>query len=250
VMSRTCVLDMEHEGVTYPDGDKLITKGDQVMIDIETLSSASNAAIVSIGACMFSLEEDAEYAAPEDSFIVGVDTAFYGTVSVPWAFDISQRTMEWWAEQSQEAKDSLVINQVPTVGAAIRQLETWLYVQGFLKDPNPFGPDASRIWAFPPSFDLVILRNAAKHVYGSTNEVPWHYRQETCARTHAWIFEDLSKKAYQGRKTNGLLSGLTKHRADHDAVRQARVVQFIERERRNGQEDRQEQAVTPKSATA
>ena len=158
--------------------------------------------------------------------------------------------MEWWEQQDQDAKDSLLINHVPTVGAAIRQLETWLYTEGFEKDPNPHGNEAARIWAFPPSFDLVILRNAAKHVYGSTNEVPWHYRQETCARTHAWIFSDLSAKAYQGRKTNGLLSGLTAHRADHDAVRQARVVQFIERERRNGQEDNEKQTAKAASKAA
>jgi len=241
---------MKHEGVEYPDGDELITKGDQIMIDIETLSSASNAAIVSIGACKFSLDEGAEYASPADSFLVGVDPTFYGTVSVPWAFDISERTLKWWNEQSQDAKDSLKINQMSSIGAAFRHLEVWLYTVGFEKDPNPFGANASRIWAFPPSFDLVILRNAAKHIYGSTNEVPWHYRQETCARTHAWIFEDLSKLAYQGRKTNGLLSGLTAHRADHDAVRQARVVQFIERERRNGQEDREKQTAKAASKAA
>ena len=39
---------------------------------------------------------------------------------------------------------------------------------------------AKRIWAKPPQFDLVILRSAYQ---GAGRPVPWHYRQENCART-------------------------------------------------------------------
>ena len=205
------------------------------MVDIETLSSASNAAIVSIGACVFDLDEGAEYASPDDAFIVGIHPEYYNLrCSAGYSFtdfDVSERTVKWWAEQSDEAKASLEINQMSNIIDAMDHFYVWLNEQGFEKDNNPSGPGASRIWAYPPSFDLVILRHAAAYCYGDSNDVPWHYRQETCARTHAWIFTDIAKAAHQGRKTNGLLAGLTKHRADHDAVRQARVVQFIEKYR-------------------
>ena len=206
----------------------------QIMIDIETLSSAADAAIVSIGACVFDLSPDAEYASAADTFLVGIDPAFYNMVSNPFAFTRSHKTIEWWRGQSKEARDSLQINQVPTVGKALKDLEAWMLepATGFIRDNRPNLPDSCRVWANPPQFDLVILRNAAKYVYGSTNDVPWHYRQETCARTYMWTFQDIAGQAQQGRKTNGLIAGLTKHRADHDAVRQARIVQYIANVRR------------------
>ena len=203
----------------------------QVMVDIETLSSASDAAIVSIGACMFDLDKDAEYASPDDAFIVGVDPDYYTEPCPHPHFRINTRTMKWWSEQSQDAKDSLQINQMSNISDAMDHFYVWLAEQGFEKDSHPTKPGAAHIWAKPPSFDLVILRHAAAHCYGNTNEVPWHYRQETCARTHAWLFGDIVKSTYVGEKHDGLLSGLFKHRADHDAVRQARVVQYIERYR-------------------
>ena len=219
-------------------------KANQVMIEIETLSSASNAAIVSIGACMFDMTKGADYADPEDSFLVGIDPEYYtaeNTSSVD--FDISARTVKWWSQQSDAAKASLKINQMTDLKQALEHLGVWLFNKGFEKDNTPYEKGAARVWAMPSQFDLVILRNAAKHVYGSTNDVPWHYRQETDARTYMWTFGDLEALAQQGRKSNGVLSGLIKHRADHDAVRQARIIQYITNLRNdNGQADPKKQA--------
>ena len=212
---------------------------DQVMVDIETLSSASNAAIVSIGACMFDMTKGVDYADPEDSFLVGIDPEYYvSTAGCCNDFDISAKTVKWWSQQSDAAKASLMINQMPNIKEALEVFGKWLMAKGFAKDNTPYEKGAARVWAMPSQFDLVILRNAAKHVYGSTNDVPWHYRQETDARTYMWTFGDLEALAQQGRKTNGMLSGLIKHRADHDAVRQARVIQYITNARNdNGQAD-------------
>lgn len=214
-----------------------MNKANQAMVDIETLSSASNAAIISIGACMFDMTKGADYADPEDSFIVGIDPEFYTTIC-PGEFDISARTVKWWSQQSPGARESLRINLMPNLKDALEAFGKWLGDMGFLKDNTPYEKGAARVWAMPSQFDLVILRNAAKYVYGSTNDVPWHYRQETDARTYMWTFGDIEAKAQQGRKTNGMLAGLIKHRADHDAVRQARVIQYITNMRNdNGQAD-------------
>lgn len=196
-----------------------------MMIDIETISTAGNAAIVSIGACTFELGDNV-VAAGEETFLVGIDPEWYDCHP---EFHVDPRTVGWWAKQSKEARASLKINQVQTLPLALDLMQTWFEKVEFNKDNRPFAPDAQRVWANPCQFDLVILRNGARHAYGTTDDVPWHYRQETCCRTHSWLFAEERKLAFQNKKV--LFADLQKHRADHDAVRQARVVQMIEAQR-------------------
>ena len=192
-----------------------------IMLDIETLSTRSNAALVSIGACTFDPEHvDGD---TDNRFLVGIDPEWYD--SVFHAFDVDPETVKWWSKQSKAARDSLLINQAQTLPLAMDKLVEWFEDVGFEKENWDI---VGRVWANPPQFDMVILRNAADYCYGSSNDVPWHYRQETCCRTHMALFRG------EGLSFKGASQGLVKHRADHDAVRQARVVQMIEELRRCG----------------
>ncbi len=194
-----------------------------MMIDIETLSTRSNAAIVSIGACMFdpNLEPTESYVVAADAFVVGVNPDYYYT----GRFHVDPKTESWWKRQSKEARAGLKINQASTLPLALDRFCTWIEAQDFEKTTTPWTKDSSRVWANPPQFDLVILRDAAQHAYGSTNDVPWHYRQETCCRTHMYLHPDAAADARGCQLDTGLIA----HRADHDAVRQARLVQYINR---------------------
>ncbi len=198
-----------------------------LMVDIETLSTRSNAAIVSIGACMFNpeLEDDEEPCAGVlASFIVGVNPDYYYT----GRFHVDPKTESWWKKKSKEARAGLKINMASTLPLAMDKFTTWVEEQGFVKTEKPWKDGSSRVWAKPPQFDLVILRNAAQHTYGSTNDVPWHYRQETCCRTHTYLNKEY---AHIARHFPPLTGGLVAHRADHDAIIQARMVQLINRQR-------------------
>ena len=196
-----------------------------LMIDIETLSTRYNAAIVSIGACMFDPDDGW---AGDNSFIVGVNPDYYYT----GRFHVDPKTEAWWKRQSKEARAGLKINMASTLPLAMDKFTTWVEEQEFVKTDKPWKDGSARVWANSPQFDLVILRDAAQHTYGSTNDVPWHYRQETCCRTHMYLNQDYAQIAqtYGGPLTDGLVA----HRADHDAIRQARVVQFINRQRNEG----------------
>lgn len=198
-----------------------------IMIDIETLATSANAAIISIGACTFRLGEVEKYEIGE-TFLVGIDPAFYdyGTPG----FDVCKRTVAWWSKQSKEARAGLRINLVQTLPLALDRMGKWFEDVGFEKDNQPFRKDAQRIWAYPTSFDLVILRNGAKFAYGDTDEVPWHYRQEMCARTHMSLFDDLRAEAREHFNATGSIDFVA-HRADHDAIRQAHAVQYVEAHR-------------------
>ncbi|KKN32982.1 hypothetical protein LCGC14_0808540 [marine sediment metagenome] len=197
-----------------------------LMIDIETLSTRSNAAIVSIGACMFNPEleyDEWPCAGMLDSFIVGVNPDYYYT----GRFHVDPKIEAWWKRQSKEARAGLKINMASTLPLAMDKFTTWVEEQGFVKTSSPWKEDSGRVWANPPQFDLVILRDAAQHTYGSYDDVPWHYRQETCCRTHSYLNR---KHAQVARAFPPLIDGLVAHRADHDAIRQARMVQLINRQ--------------------
>ena len=187
-----------------------------VMIDIETLATRNDAAIIQIGAVTFDPETGAIGA---DQLLVSVDSAFYEDSTQP--FHVCEKTQAWWNKQGTEAKKSLAINKVATPYVALDRLVAWFEKQEDFVISKKRG-ESSRVWANPPQFDLSILRFAASKAYGNDNELPWKYWQETDMRTlvHLGGHVDLDSRG----------EGLIQHRADHDAVRQALVVsELLER---------------------
>ena len=173
-----------------------------IMIDIETYSTANNAAIVQLGAC--TLDE-------KETFLISIDPEVY---KHKWnrAFDIDPKTVAWWDSQPLAARDGLKLRRVGSVEYALDEFCKWLKSVGFKAS---YGGQPS-VWANPPSFDLTILRNAFDVCEFSR---PWHYRQERCFRT---LLREFGSPAVPCPE-----DGLTKHRADHDAIRQARSLNAI-----------------------
>lgn len=198
-----------------------------VMIDLETYSTRPNAAIVSIGAASFHLDGSGVHEAGSETFIAGINPDSYDSIPTT-TFHTDDRTIAWWKKQSKEARAGLKINQLATLPLAMDALYAWFEDIGFIKSASPYDVTDSKVWANPTSFDLVILSNAAVFTYGDAEQLPWHFRQEMCGRTHSAIFRDLRDDAY---RKGDIGKGLIKHRADHDAIRQARFVQYIEAHR-------------------
>lgn len=199
-----------------------------VMIDLETYSTRSNAAIVSIGACTFHLDGSGSHEASEgESFIAGINPESYDSIPTT-TFHTDDRTIAWWKKQSKEARAGLKVNLMSSLPLAMDALYAWFEDVGFIKSASPYSVTDSKVWANPTSFDLVILQNAAVFTYGDADQLPWHFRQEMCGRTHSAIFRELRDEAYRKGATG---EGLVQHRADHDAIRQARFVQYIEARR-------------------
>ena len=171
-----------------------------VMVDIETLASQSNAAIIQIGACTFDEKE---------TFLVNVPEEWYDADQAgEMNYHVSPSTVKWWEEQGEEARASLRMDPMMSLPVALRSFTGWLSSIGFRSSYS----GAPGIWANPPQFDLTILRHAYMTELGG--RVPWHYRQERCIRT---IWREF--KRYSSATSN---AGLVAHRADHDAIRQAR----------------------------
>jgi len=119
------------------------------MVDIETLSTLPNAAIITIGAVLFDPRgEDTEETLREHAMLFG-----------PISFEsneaegrhISASTMAWWLKQSPEAQAGLFEGDVVPLRAALERFRQWV---------NNASPAPTRFWAKDPTFDGVILEDA------------------------------------------------------------------------------------------
>lgn len=131
-----------------------------IMIDIETLGTMPGSVILSIGAVTF----DAETGEFGEEFYTSIDAQ--SAIDVGLTMDVS--TLKWWMEQSADARTA-AFSGTNTLSEAIFDLGL------FVRAAEP-----SRVWAKPPSFDLVLLEAAYR---ACAIAPPWHYRTPRDCRT-------------------------------------------------------------------
>ena len=170
-----------------------------VMLDLETLSSESNAAIISIGAVMF---DKAGVATAESS-------RFYRNI-IPGSNDdfgrhIDGNTVAWWMEQNEPAR-RLAFSKIRAV-----PLDDGLYMFA-----RWCGGMVEEMWGNGSDFDNVILANAYK---ATRIDMPWAYKANRCYRT-AMMDVPVARKDQLWAKWN---VGVQHHALD-DAVRQAHIL--------------------------
>ena len=179
---------------------------DALMVDLETMSTEWNAAILSIGACMFD-----PFAGPEqpitEKFLVRVSPASNETFDRHFSGD----TIEWWFRQDPEALASLFEHQTNLKNAMV-QFRLWF------QDETAQRPE--EVWANDPDFDVTILKYAARAVHDAW---PIFFANNRSVRTAGAM-------AYPDRNERKAIIKLfrseigTHHRADDDAVAQALFV--------------------------
>ena len=162
------------------------------MVDLETLSTRCNAAILSIGAVRFDLEGN-------------LGQLFYRIVDLDsntsFQRHIDSKTMLWWMKQGKEAQDAVF--QAPgtvSLDAGLKDFSSWL--AGF---------EYGRIWCRGAAFDIPILESAYLAVGSSA---PWPYYSVRCART----LEDTAPEVFKPPRRG------VRHNALDDAVYQAECV--------------------------
>lgn len=141
-----------------------------LMLDLETMSTDSTAAIISIGAVEFDI-------------ITGrTGKSFYANIDLQSCLDlgltVEASTIMWWLKQSDEARQSLSNISPNTIS------EVLIDFQKFIGDNTYY------IWAKSPSFDCVILKNAFQKVSLKT---PWAYLLERDVRTILFLNPELAK---------------------------------------------------------
>jgi hypothetical protein len=135
---------------------------DWVMTDIETLSTASNAVIVTIASVKFSLKTD-----NIEIFWINIDPKS----SKSYGLDIDGETLNWWKRQPPEAMHSWMHSKI-TLPDAIDQF-TEFY--GTNKDQLHFCNGTN--------FDFPILESSYKAV---GKKEPYKYWNQRDARTLYW----------------------------------------------------------------
>jgi hypothetical protein len=160
-----------------------------VSIDIETMATSNDAAVVGLGARAF---DHTGVGKGFEIFINQGAAARLGRVDLD--------TMQWWGKQAAYPK---------VFGGTVDPTTALHKLNEFLDEVN-----AEYVWANGPQFDLVILRN---FYVAAGSKFPFHYRAERDFRTIRHVAQMLHidlEGCYDG----------TEHLPLDDATNQARVI--------------------------
>lgn len=162
-----------------------------LMLDIETMCTSNHAAVVAIGARLFTMKDG-----PSKGFEAFIDpgaAAQYGEVCVD--------TMNWW--HKQPAFDLVFGGKTQPADALHR----------FIMFVEEHKPDT--VWANSPQFDCTIMRHMSKQL---GLKFPFHYRDERDFRTMKAAAVDLQVNL------DGCWEGMTAHSPLDDATAQAKAI--------------------------
>jgi hypothetical protein len=161
-----------------------------VMVDLETMGTGPDAAIIAIGAVEF------------DPVAGDTGETFYEVVSLESSVQgggvIDPSTVIWWLGQSEDARSAVRAEGVHINIALIRFAE-WLGRRALADD--------LRLWGNGAGFDNVVLEAAYRR---GLRHCPWHFWNNRCYRTMKGMYPDV----------RAVRSG-THHNALDDAMTQA-----------------------------
>lgn len=169
-----------------------------IMLDLETMGTKPDAAIIAIGAVCFDVDAGE------------IGPAYYNRVSLSDAVEkggtIDADTVLWWLKQDDAARHEITRDDVPelTICSALVGFDRWL---------REHTEEDVAVWGNGASFDNVILRSAYDRL---SMRAPWHWRNDRCYRT----IKALHPNIHPDRVG-------TKHLAIADAVTQARHLMAI-----------------------
>lgn len=175
-----------------------------VMIDLETLSTKPNAAILTVGAIKFKLDDD-NYDNFNGTTVIGMPS-YYARVDTESCeaigCDIDSNTIEWWSAQGQEVMEEAFS---PDNREDIRHV---------MLELNKFARFADGIWSHGSIFDIVILEEIMRRL----------------SITPTWDFWKVRDTRTLYALGNAKLPEASKHHALVDCWRQVVGVQNIMRE--------------------
>lgn len=174
-------------------------KCSNIMIDLETLDTSVDCAIVSIGAVKFNM----------DGYID--DEAFYASCSIEsqMTSSISDSTLAWWMSQSDAARSVFAEPNKHTLENALHELKAFV------------DHDKYELWSNGADFDIPIINFALKR-HGFKPLVMFYNHR--CFRTIKNLYTNVPKPPYEGAQHNALI----------DAIQQAKWLQAIHAFRMEG----------------
>jgi exodeoxyribonuclease VIII len=139
---------------------------EDIMIDLETMGTGPNAAIIAIGAVAFSIPEQNIH--PETFYeVVDLES------SIRTGGIINASTVIWWMKQSDEARNSITREEGRHIENVLYDFSEWVY-----RFNVPI--DQIKVWGNGAAFDNVVLGSAYDRI-GLTR--PWTYKGDRCYLT-------------------------------------------------------------------
>ena len=158
-----------------------------IVLDIETASLTTNAAILTLAAVPFDPWEPSDRAFRDTMRRInrkgdnGLLPCFSQRVDLTSCFlkqmDIDPKTAEWWAKQSEEARRELLADEAQLISDVV--INFCEYIDKVFKLS---GKEEIRLWMQGLDFDMPIFKNALRK---TGNMGHWHvgYKNCRCART-------------------------------------------------------------------
>lgn len=143
------------------------------MIDFETLSVASNAAVISLGAVLFNVNKGIE---DRKEFKLNID--MQEILNSP-KFDVSASTLSWWIGQNRNAWNAATMGPQP-LGKVLLDFSDWLFGNCKHKEIGGEVKADVRLWSNGAGSDIPWLRNAYE---AKSQKTPWLFWNERCYRT-------------------------------------------------------------------
>ena len=160
------------------------------MIDLETLATTPNAAILTIGACKF------------DPKATDVDSTYYERIVLETQEEygrvINEDTLAWWSQQGPQIQED-----------AFGEGDDRIDLKDAMKKLYAFGLGTSNVWSHGSIFDVVIIEDICRSFQQA---VTWKFWEVRDTRT-LFDLADVSVR----------IEG--KHNALTDAIAQAQAVQ-------------------------
>jgi hypothetical protein len=165
-----------------------------VMLDLESLGTRPDCAILTLGAVKFDPFVTDKFG---DSIYFRIDV----DEQLAMGRQVQDDTLEWWMKQAQDVREE-------ALGEDGRISLTSMYQQ-----LNRFLVGVNNIWCQGPAFDIVILENIYRQMGWPT---PWQFWQIRDSRTLFGVHGDPREKGKSGL-----------HNALEDCISQAQGVQQI-----------------------
>lgn len=155
-----------------------------VMFDVETMATAPDAVILSLGAQAF--DEHAHLSGQPH-----LGPALYSVLEIEGqragGRRVDPETMLWWSQQSEGARAVLDEPTREPVRLALERLAA------FVQDCT-IGRDHYRPWGNGASFDLTLLEDLHRW---AGKRLPWKYHNQRCFRTLKSVFEEDYQRAQE-----------------------------------------------------
>lgn len=153
------------------------------MLDLETMATTRDAAIVAIGATRFNPVKREIL----DEFYINVTLKSNAALGRK----IDPDTIEWWLKQSKEAQEALFVEPREDLILAMIQFCKWVTDNGDNQiEVRKYG----KLWSNGPTFDEVIIRDAFEKNRSTYYPFPFSFRGSRCVRTTIEIAKALGLK--------------------------------------------------------